>query len=262
MRSWSLVLAFVLALCVLATPADATPWITAERFVTAGDTLYLVDTKTSPDITRIRVQYHLRPGEIVEVWTTPDRLSVDTPGAPDRMVVMVTAFDAKGEATSTMVGTSEPQRRYRCGMHAMALLFIVFPACLVILAFVLIVGALIRRRALRLPGEPVSPLAAELLARATLERKLLTIAISFAVVLGLYVTGEHLWAGIVAYVPITRLLHVAIIRGFLRIIDGSAELHDNLLAVGGRYIVVPRCLTHDLDSRSVPLAFDRRRRDC
>lgn len=285
MRSTVVVLTLLLGLAVLATPAHAKPMrcahpLTEPAAIVPGEitppgtpVIHRVDfyrdgvsvsADFSSDTTRVEITFENARGVTTTLATTRDHLFVCAHDIPTATaLVSVTAIDGAGNASAAVTTGyfREHLRDFRChcGMGTMALLFIGGPVLLVVLAASLLIRALARRRKLQRPGAPVSPLAAEAITRLTIDRKLVVIAVSFAATLLLYFRGDPGWAVVAAWVPVTRVLHLIVLRLFLRTLErgAPAELHGNLLAANGRYIVVARRLARDVQAHSVPAAIDR-----
>jgi hypothetical protein len=241
--------------------APAAPVV--ERAVMYPDGVSLGAT-FSTDTVAVQILYKSTTGEDVELWTTPGRSYVCGPQAPAAGEISITAVDDAGN-TSTTLGTVYPieyhgHRHHGCGMWVVGLLFIGIPAVLIALGIVLLFRRGYRRYKLERPGDEVSPLVAEAMARATLDAKLLTLAIGLVLAMLLYFTDDAFYAFLVAYVPASRILHVVRVRRFLAMLDSlelPATLHDNLLAVHGGYIVVPRSIAREAKRRRVPAAIRR-----
>lgn len=202
---------------------------------------------------------HVKGGE-VSVTATPDVWTIPVEHQALQLgetTATVTAIDASGGEQSTTVKANVVQhRRHHCGMGAMALLFAAMflsPVFSILAGVGLWVRAVYRRRKLAREGIEVSPLVAEAMVQAIIGRILFVIAISTVLCLALYFSDSAIAAFLVAYVPFTRLFHLAAARRFLGRLESGvpAKLHDNLLVVTD-YIVVPRSVIASVQSQAVP----------
>lgn len=153
-----------------------------------------------------------------------------------------------------------PVRRCGCGAAgALVLLFLLVPVVLVIGTIALIIRAVRRRNRLRMPGETVTPLAAESMTHAVIGGHLFAIAVSVVVIAILKMSDEGALAVLLAWVPFARTIRLAFATRFLRWLERGlpAQLHDNLLAAGGSYIVVPRRIARQAHAHTVPTAILR-----
>jgi hypothetical protein len=206
-----------------------------------------------PDTSRLHITYKVGD-QTVELWTKPEHRYVCTPEKmPDGTLVSVAAIDESGNASSS-VTSAYGRPRYRCGL---SMIVLVVPGLTVFsLLILLLVRWAIRHHKLKQPGIALSPLAAESMVRATIDHLHIVIVCSLALVLALYFTGDVEYAAMVGWLPVTRLIRLAIARRFLGRLDNEAPvvLHDNLIATFGRYIIVPSGIAHSADQRGVPSA--------
>lgn len=220
----------------------------------------------SPDTVAVQILYTDSTGATAELWTPPTRLYVCSPPAAHLTEVSITAIDEAGN-TSTTLGQIERAydgsgRRHRCGLGpTMLYLFAIPVVALAAFGFFVLFRGGYRRYKMRRGGEPLTPLVAEAITRATIDHKLFVIAATMLLAAALYFTDDEGYAALVAYVPISRIIHLVIARRFLAHIESlvlPVTLHDNLLVVHpDRYIVVPRSIAREAKRRAVPAAIQR-----
>ena len=274
MRTWSIVLAILVGLATTAhakrlmcapplaaperiegTQADlAAPVVHDVTFSSDGVSINAV---FPPETARVRLTY-TDGGEHVEVWTTPARPFVCIPHVPDApMLASVFVFDDSGHVNQTLTtATVLPRRPFRCGTGVMAMYFVGIPLALIALSILLLVRAALYRRKLKRPGEAVSPLVAETLTRAFIANTLVVLAAGFTLSTLLYVTGDGVYAALVAWIPISRLVRLKVARRLLRRIERQepAQLHGNMLAALDDFIVIPRSILRSAAHAGVPSA--------
>lgn len=190
-------------------------------------------------------------------------LGVAAPVSARESAPTVAPAETVESTASTGPESTAPPETYRvrrCGcMGPLAFLFLLAPITLVVVVIALIVRVVRRRSRLRTPGEPVTPLTAEAMARTVIGNTLFTIAASIATIAILAISDEEVLAVLVAWFPITRTLRLAIASRFLRRLErgAAAELHDDLLVANGSYIVVSRRVVRDARMHAVPTSIVR-----
>jgi hypothetical protein len=285
MRAQPYAWVFVALLVGLAAPADAKRAVCAEplgppapiqsadrepptapvvhRAVMYSDGLS-IGAEFSADTHRVQILYQSATGETVELWTTPQRTYLCAPATSRPVEISITAVDEAGNPSTTL-GTLETVeyrgRRHRCGLGVMAFFLVGIPILAIALGLAALLRFVRRRRKLALPGEPISPLVAETMARAVVDAKAYVIAIGLVLSMLLYFSDDPVYALIVAYVPVSRLLHLIRARRFVAMLDTlgiPATLHDGtMLATHTGHIVVPRSIVRDSMRRAVPAAISR-----
>jgi hypothetical protein len=92
--------------------------------------------------------------------------------------------------------------------------------------------------------------------RALITDTLVVITAGFTLSTLLYASDDFVYAGLIAWIPITRLLRLVRAHRLLRRLEGGepAHLHDNLLATLTTHVVVPRSIIRSALQRGVPAA--------
>lgn len=198
-----------------------------------------------------------------ELWTTPHRLFLCSPDisiAPGTALISVTALDASRNANSAVTSTVAiaAHHRFRCGTGMIGVL-VLAPIALLGIGIGLLVVYFLRRRRLRLPGEPISPLVAEAIARSVLRRNLVALATGVSAIVGFHAADWYGTAVLVAIVPLTALSRVLASHAILRAIDRGerAELHDTLLAVDDRALPTSNRVISAARQHAVPTSIAR-----
>jgi hypothetical protein len=202
-------------------------------------------------------------GHETTLWTTPDRLYVCAPAylAVGEARVSVAAHDASGNVSSAQTTSTVMRqlRRYRCGIGVTMIFFVLAPIALLGLGIGLLLVFFLRRRALRLPGEPISPLVAEAIARSVLRRNLVALATGLGAIFAFHATEWYGTAVLVAVVPLAAFSRVIASHAILRAIERGerAELHHNLLAVDGRALPTSSRVVDAARQHAVPASIAR-----
>lgn len=275
MRNWPVAFAILVGLATtahaeriacapsLGPPTERVPGDTVPpampiiRYASLTATTLLFAAELSADTVRLHITYEDPPGTKVELWALPDRTFVCIPPrvTAGSLMLSIAAVDATGNE-APVAAYVDIEHHHHCGhgFEVLALYLLGIPALAIGLLIAWLVRVASRRSKLAQPGMAVAPLVAERMTRAVINETLLTIALAFTLSMLLYFTEDHAWAAMVAYVPLTRLFHLARARSFLSYLEATvpAQLHDNVLAAASRHLVVPRRIVRDARHHGLP----------
>lgn len=277
MRNWAIVLTIVVGVastahakrlvCTPPLPAPenehaldgtrgtlAAPVVRGVTFSVEGAS---IDAEFPLETARVRLTYVDGTGPI-DLWTTPARPFVCIPRVPvTPVLVSIFVFDEQGHTNMAVANGSLMYERHRgCGMGETFLFLSAIPFGLIVMAILLFIRSMLRRRKLRRPGDAVSPLVAEAIVRAVITHVLVCIAVGVTSSTLLYVTDHPVSAALVAWFSLSCLVQLAMTRRFSRELerDQPALLHGNVLATLGDHIVVPRWILRRALRQGVPVA--------